>query len=97
SLFLFAEDVYGPGGGMGWMRAAYRVAAAVLATPVVALLLPPLARAALAKLRAGRLSMELLVATGAAAAYALSIPSVIRRSGGVYFDSATAALLLATA
>ncbi len=97
SLFLFAEDVYGPGGGMGWMRAAYRVAAAVLATPVVALLLPPLAGAALAKARAGRLSMELLVATGAAAAYALSIANVARRSGGVYFDSATAALLLATA
>src|SRR4051812_13553029 len=40
SLFLFAEDVYGAGAeaGLVWMRTAYRVASALLATPVVVML-----------------------------------------------------------
>jgi heavy metal translocating P-type ATPase len=98
SLFLFAEDVYQPTGndGLGWMRQAYRVASAVLSTPVVLLLGRPLLRRSQRSLRERRLSMDLLVAAGAAAAYALSIVNLVRGRPGVYFDSATSALVLTT-
>jgi heavy metal translocating P-type ATPase len=98
SLFLFAEDVYQPTGndGLGWMRQAYRVASAVLSTPVVILLGGPLLRRSLRSLRERRFSMDLLVAAGAAAAYALSIVNLVRGRQGVYFDSATSALVLTT-
>src|SRR5579871_3586677 len=90
SLFLFAEDVYGagPDAGLGWMRKAYRVASAVLATPVMVMLGLPLARRAIRGLRERRLTMDLLVSAGAAAAYGISIASIARGRGGVYFDSA---------
>jgi len=98
SLFLFAEDVYdaGAGAGLVWMRTFYRVLSGVLATPVVVLLGAPLARRALRALAARRLTMDLLIATGAAAAYLISVVALVRGRGGVYFDSATAALLLST-
>ena len=98
SLFLFAEDVYPPtpgtsDGSLAWMRQAYRVASALLSTPVVLLLGAPLLRRSL---RARRFSMDLLVVAGAAAAYALSIHNMLRGRPGVYFDSATSALVLTT-
>ena len=95
SLFLFAEDVYPPAqeADLAWMRTAYRVASALLSTPVVLLLGAPLLRRSL---RAGRFSMDLLIVAGAAAAYALSIHNVLRGRPGVYFDSATSALVLTT-
>jgi heavy metal translocating P-type ATPase len=98
SLFLFAEDVYGAGAeaGLGWMRRVYKVASALLSTPVVILLGVPLAKRAIASLRERTLSMDLLVLTGAVAAYGLSIAAVLRNKGGVYFDSATSALVLTT-
>jgi heavy metal translocating P-type ATPase len=98
SLFLFAEDVYGAGpeAGLGWMRKVYRVAAAVLSTPVVLMLGVPLARRALRGLSERRLTMDLLVCLGALAAYGVSIVAVLRGASGVYFDSATSALLLST-
>lgn len=96
SLFLYAEDVYGAGGGLGWMRGLYRWASAVLATPVVLLLAPPLARTALGGLRGGRATTELLVVLGAAAAWALSIAGVVRGRPTIYFDAAVSALLLAS-
>lgn len=96
SLFLFAEDVYPPDSSMQWLRSAYRIASALLATPVVLLLGIPLCKRSLEELRKSRLSMELFVGLGALAAYALSLLSVFRNQGGVYFDSATSALLLAT-
>jgi Cu2+-exporting ATPase len=94
SLFLYAEDVYGADGdpAMAKLRGLWRLASAILATPVIALLGVPLFVHAL---RAGRITMELLVATGALAAYGLSLLGVWRGSG-VYFDSATSALVLTT-
>lgn len=98
SLFLFAEDVYQPTAkdGLGWMRQAYRVASAVLSTPVVILLGGPLLRRSLQSFRDRQPSMDLLVAAGAAAAYGLSIFNLFRGRPGVYFDSATSALVLTT-
>ena len=98
SLFLFAEDVYQPTGndGLGWMRQAYRIASAVLSTPVVILLGGPLLRRAIQSFRDRQPSMDLLVAVGAAAAYGLSIANLFRGRQGVYFDSATSALVLTT-
>jgi P-type E1-E2 ATPase len=98
ALFLYAEDVYGApaAAGFGWMRSFYRVASAVLATPVLFLCGAPLARRALRGLRAGRPSMDLLILSGATAAYALSLVALFAGRGGVYFDAAVAALVLAT-
>jgi P-type Cu2+ transporter len=96
SLFLFAEDVYPPDASLLWLRNAYRVAAGVLSTPVVWLLGVPLLRRSVRRLREGRLSMDLLVATAAFAAYGLSVSAILRGRPAVYFDSATSALLLAT-
>ncbi len=98
SLFLFAEDVYdvGAGDGLVWMRRFYRVAAGVLTTPVVVMLGVPLARRALRALAARRLTMDLLIALGAAAAYGISLVALVRGRGGVYFDSVASALLLST-
>ncbi len=98
SLFLFAEDVYDAGAdaGLTWMRRFYRIASGVLSTPVVVMLGAPLLRRALRALAARRLTMDLLIATGAAAAYGISVVALLRNRGGVYFDSATSALLLST-
>ena len=98
SLFLFSEDVYDikEGAELAWLASGYRVASAVLSTPVVLLLGVPIARRALSTLRKGRLSMDLLVAAGAFAAYGISIFAIFVGRRGVYFDSATSALLLST-
>jgi Cu2+-exporting ATPase len=98
SLFLYAEDVFDAGADveMAWLRAAYRWASWVLATPVMALGGWPLARRAWDNLRERRLSMDALILLGAAAAYALSVFNLFARRGGVYFDSATTAIVLAT-
>lgn len=98
SLFLFQEDVYGlaPGAEGAWLASAYRIASAVLSAPVILLLGVPALRSAARALQAGRISMELLVTTGAFAAYIVSIHAIVAGRRGVYFDSATSALLLAT-
>lgn len=98
SLFLFSEDVYdiGAGAEMAWLASAYRWASAVLSTPVVLLLGLPIARRAASALWRGRFSMDLLVAAGAFAAYGISVYCLLAGRRGVYFDSATAALLLST-
>lgn len=98
SLFLFSEDVYDirPGAELSWLASGYRWASGILSTPVLVLLGFPVASRALALLRRGRLSMDLLVAAGAFAAYGISVYSILAGRRGVYFDSATSALLLST-
>ncbi len=98
SLFLYAEDVFDASGDveMAWMRGAYRWASLVLATPVMVLAGGPLLKNAIARVRAWRLSMDALIVLGAAAAYALSLANLVRGRGGIYFDSAATALVLAT-
>ncbi len=99
SLFLYAEDIYladGAGEDLAWMRAAYRWISLFLATPVMALCGVPLLARAARRLARGRLSMDALIATGAFTAWGLSLWSILSGGRDVYFDSATAAVALAT-
>jgi len=98
SLFLYAEDVFDAAADveMAWLREAYRWAALLLATPVMGLCAVPLLRRAMTDLRARRLGMEGLITVGGFAAYGTSIWAVLAGRSGVYFDSATAAVVLAT-
>jgi len=56
----------------------------------------PLVRRAARRLARRRLSMDALIATGAFAAYGLSLYAIVTGTTKVYFDSATAAVVLAT-
>ena len=98
ALFLYAEDVFDASGDteMAWLRSVYRWASFVLATPVMALAGGPLARAAMAHIRSKRLSMDALIVLGAFAAYVLSVDALLRGRHALYFDSASAAVVLAT-
>jgi len=98
ALFLYAEDVFDVSGEteMAWLRSAYRWFSFVLTTPVMVLAGGPLARSAAVQLVRGRLSMDALIVGGALAAYALSIHGLWQGRHGLYFDSAAAALVLAT-
>lgn len=98
SLFLYAEDLYEATADplYVWFRHASSWVAAGLSSVVVALLGPPLARRALRAARSGRLTMELLIVLAAGAAWAVSIVSLLTGRAVIYFDSAVAALLLAT-
>ena len=98
ALFLYAEDVFDVSNDveMAWLRDGYRWASLVLATPVMILAGGPLARSALTQLARRRLSMDALIVLGATAAYGLSVDALRRGRHGIYFDSATAAVVLAT-
>ncbi len=96
SLFLFQEDVYSVDAAGAWLSTAYRVASGVLSTPVILLLGVPILRRAARTVRKGRMSMDLLVGAGAFAAYGISIYAIVLGRRGVYFDSATSALILST-
>jgi heavy metal translocating P-type ATPase len=98
ALFLYAEDVFDASGDteMAWLRSVYRWASFVLATPVMVLAGGPLARAAMAQIRKKRLSMDALIVIGALAAYVLSVDALARGRHALYFDSASAAVVLAT-
>lgn len=96
SLFLFQEDVYSVDAAGAWLSKGYRIASGVLSTPVILLLGVPILRRAARTLRKGRMSMDLLVGAGAFAAYGISIYAIAVGRRGVYFDSATSALILST-
>ncbi len=98
SLFLYAEDIYdvASSDGLLWLRQGYRVAAGTLSTPVMWMLGRPLLKRAFRALKSRRISIELLIAVGAFAAYGLSWKAVWLHGGDVYFDTACAALLLST-
>ncbi len=63
---------------------------------VMATLWVPQAEMAAARLREGAVSASLLIALGVLGAFVLSAASVLRGSGPMYFDSASAILLLVT-
>ncbi len=84
SLALYAGEWQGMSGPV---RAALRVVAGALALPVVAWGGWPFLRGAWAALRAGRATMDTLVAVGSLAALAASVAG-LAGGGPVYFDSA---------
>jgi heavy metal translocating P-type ATPase len=98
ALFLYAEDVFDASSDveMVWLRDVYRWASWALATPVMILAGGPLATSAVRQLARRRLSMDALIVLGAFAAYGLSCDALLRGRHGLYFDSATAAVVLAT-
>ena len=94
SLYLYGDDVYGE----SWpaLRSLFRVGSFAVATPVYAILGVPLARSAIAALRRGALTSELLVGVGAAAAYLVSLWSLVTGRGAVFFETGCMVLLLTT-
>ncbi len=98
SLFLYAEDIYevAPDPLYLWFRRASSWAVAVLSSLVMVLLGPPLLRRAARAARRQRLTMELLIAVAVGAALAVSWVNIARGASVIYFDSAVAALVLAT-
>ena len=96
SLFLYSLEAPGASAPPAAL-ALVRSLLLLFSLPAVALLLPPFVRGLARDLRALRFSMESLVAIGAGTAFGFSVISVARGSSQVYFDTATAVLLLVTA
>lgn len=101
SLSLYGESLWGRASDdlsadqEGAIRGLLRAGALVLALPVVLLVGVPIADAVV---RARRwLSADGLILLGVAAALALSFSNTVRGSGEVYFDTATAVLVLVAA
>jgi heavy metal translocating P-type ATPase len=70
--------------------------ALVMTIPVITWLGVPLGRQALAQLKHGRLSTDLLLLTGVVAAFGYSVISTIRGLGHVYFEVSCVILVLVT-
>lgn len=93
SLLLYAD----PSGEIGTPTTQiFKWALLIFSTPAFALLGAPFILAAAKDLRKKKLNTDSLIATGAAAAYGVSIAHVIQGSGYVYFDTATMLLLIIT-
>jgi heavy metal translocating P-type ATPase len=73
-----------------------RYGALLFTAPVLLLLGRPLAINALEQLRRGSLSTDLLLLTGVAAAYAVSVVATVRSTGHVYYEVACVILVLVT-
>lgn len=73
-----------------------RYGALLFTAPVLLLLGRPLATNAFAQLRRGLLSTDLLLLTGVAAAYVVSVASTVRSGGHVYYEVACVILVLVT-
>jgi len=92
-----AEGVGGAAGGQA--RALYdlaRYASLVFSVPVLFLLGGPLVEAAAAEVRRGRLSIDLLLVAGVAAAFWISAWATWQGEGHVYFEVACMVLLAVT-
>ncbi|GJM23052.1 MAG: copper-translocating P-type ATPase [Planctomycetota bacterium] len=98
SLVLHSIDLHADGNEHGLVQLVSlgRVALALLALPVLALLVPPLAGGAWLDLRSGRVRMDGLIVLAVSAAYLLSSVNAWRGAGEVYFDTATMVLVLVT-
>lgn len=82
--------------GMGSGETLFRWFIFLIASVVILLLGAPIARDAFENLKRGRIQSTLLITIGVGAAYALSIASVIRNNGAIYFDSACMVVTLVT-
>lgn len=64
--------------------------------PVLFLLAPGLAASAAAQIRRGSFSTDVLLVSGVAASYVMSVVSVVRGTGGVYFEVGCVVLVMVT-
>jgi heavy metal translocating P-type ATPase len=67
-----------------------------LATPALAILLPPFLAGALRECSAKKISLDALIACGSLSAFAVSAVNALRGSGSIYFDTATMLPVLVT-
>lgn len=100
SMVLWTRDVYAVHDAapraMTMLDELLRYTCLVLSLPVVLLLGGPLVENAVATLRARRLSTDVLLVLGIAAALVYSIVSVVRDEGHVYFEVACVVLIAVT-
>jgi len=101
TMWLWTQDVYGPGGANGSQTAVVlwnvcRYACLVFSLPVLWMLGRPVAEEAWQSLRRGAPTTDLLLIAGTVAAYAYSLVSTIRGGGPVYFEVGCAVLVLVT-
>jgi heavy metal translocating P-type ATPase len=98
--FLLWSQPEGEAAGGGAAAAALyglaRHASLVFAAPVLLLLGGPLTESALAELRRGRLTLDLLLVAGVAAAFGISAYATWQGEGHVYFEVACMVLLAVT-
>jgi len=94
----YVPHVYGDGAAAvdGPLFAPLRWLAALFSLPVLFLLGGPVARSALAGVRARRPGSDALIAIGVLAAYALSWANLLQDRTAVYFDTGAVLLVLVT-
>lgn len=91
SLLLYTDSV------APHLVSTFRLILLSLATPALAVLLPPFLSGARRELAGRRLSLDALIALGSVSAYTVSALSVLHGTGEVYFDTATMLPVLVTA
>ncbi len=101
STFLYGQEVYHPAGqplsdAQSGAAAIFRYLCLLFTIPVLLLLGWPIVANAWRDLRRGRVNVDLLIALGVAAAFALSYVSTLRGDGAFYFDTACMILVLVT-
>ena len=74
----------------------FRLTLLYLATPALAILLPPFLSGAARELSQRRMSIDFLIALGSLCAFSLSAVNALRGTGEVYFDTATMLPVLVT-
>ncbi|MCC7542020.1 MAG: cation-translocating P-type ATPase [Deltaproteobacteria bacterium] len=98
SMVLYSEDLFddASASAMPGLRALFRWVAVLLGAGVVALLGIPLGRRAIGDLAAGRVGADLLVALAVAAAFVVSVASLLGGGSGIYVEAACMTLVLVT-
>ena len=74
----------------------FRLVLLGLASPALAILLPPFLSGALRECAAKKISLDALIACGSLTAFSVSAVNTLRGSGAVYFDTATMLPVLVT-
>jgi heavy metal translocating P-type ATPase len=100
TMALWTQDFYAAAGAAGPLERIvhdlFRYLCLLFAMPVLFLLGGPLLQSAIATVRRGRLSADLLILLGVLAAFGYSVVSVLRGEGAVYFEVGCAVLVLVT-
>ena len=99
TMALWSRDVYGTEdlGSVGdTLTELFRWLCLISALPVLFLLGVPIAASAVVDLTRGRVTSDMLVATGVTAAFAFSVVSLLTGGGSVYFEVPCMVLVLIT-